>query len=229
MEEQTLFLVEDDERMSRVIQEELQKWGFDVAIPNNFQHIMEEFQTIQPKLVLMDISLPYFNGYHWCQEIRNLSTVPVIFLSSASDKMNMLMAMNMGADDFMAKPFDIDLLVAKIQALLRRTYDFGDKEQVLSYQDIHLSLLEGELSYQDRIVLLTPNETKILAILFNAAEKKVTKEAIMEKLWEDEAFISKNALTVNITRLRKKIAASGFPSLIHTIKGIGYMLVKEDE
>lgn len=229
MENQTLFLVEDDERMSRVIQEELQKWGFDVATPTNFQDIIEEFHTIQPKLVLMDISLPYFNGYHWCQEIRKLSTVPVIFLSSASDKMNMLMAMNMGADDFIAKPFDMDLLVVKIQALWRRAYTFSEMEQVLSYQDIQLSLLEGELAYQDKIVHLTPNETKILAILFNQPEKKVTKEAIMEKLWEEEAFISKNVLTVNITRLRKKIAASGFPSLIHTIKGIGYMLVKEDE
>ncbi|WP_239772996.1 response regulator transcription factor [Mammaliicoccus sp. I-M36] len=224
MSEQTIFLVEDDEKMSILIQGELQKWGFHVSTVENFQYVMEEFQTVQPKLVLMDISLPYFNGYHWCQEIRKVSAVPVIFLSSASDKMNMLMAMNMGADDFIAKPFDMDLLVVKIQAILRRIYTFDANEQVLIYKGFQLSLLEGELSYQSKVVNLTPNETKILAVLFQEAEKQVTKEVIIERLWEDEAFISSNALTVNITRLRKKIIAGGLPQLIHTIKGIGYMV-----
>jgi DNA-binding response OmpR family regulator len=225
MTNHTIFLVEDDEKMSGIIQTELQKWGFQVTTVVNFQNVTEEFQTVKPKLVLLDISLPYYNGYHWCQEIRKISTVPVIFLSSADEKMNMLMAMNMGADDFIAKPFDLDLLVAKIQAIFRRTYTFGTNEQMLSYQDVNLSLLDGELYYQEKVVHLTPNETKILACLFAEPEKKVTKEAIMEKLWESEEFISKNALTVNMTRLRKKITASGLPQLIHTIKGVGYMLV----
>lgn len=229
MTDQTIFLVEDDEKMGRIIQTELHKWGFQVTTVEDFQQVMTEFQTVQPKLVLLDISLPYYNGYHWCQEIRKVSTVPIIFLSSADDKMNMLMAMNIGADDFIVKPFDFDVLIAKIQATFRRTYLFAGNEQLMSYQNVALSLMDGELSYQGKVVHLTPNEAKILACLFLKPEQNVTKESIMEKLWESEEFISKNALTVNMTRLRKKIAVNGFPQLIHTIKGVGYMLVMPDD
>lgn len=224
-----IYLVEDDEKISKILQKELEKWGFKVTGVHDFQHILEEFQMLQPDLVLLDISLPYFNGYHWCQEIRKISTVPVIFLSSASDKMNMLMAMNMGGDDFIAKPVDLDLLVAKLQAVFRRTYSFNGNEQVIDYQKIQLFLLEGELHYREQVVHLTPNETKILALLFSEAEKTISKEAIMEKLWESEEFISKNTLTVNMTRLRKKITAGGIPPIIHTIKGVGYMVMIKDE
>lgn len=229
MTDQTIFLVEDDEKMGRIIQTELHKWGFQVTTVEDFQQVMTEFQTVQPKLVLLDISLPYYNGYHWCQEIRKVSTVPIIFLSSADDKMNMLMAMNIGADDFIVKPFDFDVLIAKIQATFRRTYLFAGNEQLMSYQNVTLSLMDGELSYQGKVVHLTPNEAKILACFFLKPEQNVTKESIMEKLWESEEFISKNALTVNMTRLRKKIAVNGFPQLIHTIKGVGYMLVMPDD
>lgn len=230
MEYNKIFLVEDDEKISSIIQSELAKWQFQTAGVNDFQQVLQEFSTFQPDLVLLDISLPYFSGYHWCQEIRKQSNVPVIFLSSANDKMNILMAMNMGGDDFIAKPVDLDVLVAKIQAILRRTYTFNDQpSQLLAYHEVHLNLLEGELTFQKQLVKLTPTETKILALLFATPEKTVTREIIMEKLWESEEFISQNTLTVNITRLRKKIQTAGFPHLIHTVKGIGYTLVKSDE
>lgn len=224
-----IFLVEDDKLICRVIAKELEKWDFQVRTVEDFQKVMEEFESFQPDLVLLDISLPYYNGYHWCQEMRKHSTVPVVFLSSASDKMNMLMAMNMGGDDFIGKPVDLDLLVAKLQAVMRRTYMFNEAEPNLIYQEVSLAVLEGELRYKDQVVSLTPNETKIVALLFRKAEQTVTKEAIMEKLWESEAFISKNTLTVNMTRLRKKMAAGGLPPLIHTVKGVGYVLAKEEK
>lgn len=221
MEHNKIFIVEDDEKIGAIIAQTLRKWNFDVRIVQDFQKVLEEFNTFQPDLVLMDISLPYFNGYHWCQEIRKNSTVPVVFLSSASDKMNMMMAMNMGGDDFIAKPVDLDLLVVKLQAIFRRAYSFSNTEPQVSYKNTRLSILEGEIFYEDKMVNLTPTETKIMALLFAEAEKTVTKEAIMEKLWESEDFISKNTLSVNVTRLRKKLTAAGFPPLIYTIKGIG--------
>lgn len=224
-----ILIVEDDQKINQIIQSELKKWNYQVRGINDFQAVLQEFAAFQPDLVLLDISLPYFNGYHWCQEIRKTSTVPVIFLSSANDKMNMLMAMNMGGDDFIGKPVDLDLLVAKLQAIFRRTYTFNEPQQLLTYQQAHLSPLEGELYFEKQIVKLTPTETKILALLFTEAETTVTKEAIMEKLWENEEFISKNTLAVNMTRLRKKMTAAGLPPLIHTVKGIGYMLVMKDE
>lgn len=228
MEHNKIFLVEDDTKICSIIQKELEKWNFAVSTVENFQQVMEEFKKNQPDLVLLDISLPYYNGYHWCQEIRKTSTIPVVFLSSASDKMNMLMAMNMGGDDFISKPVDLDLLVAKLQAVLRRTYTFNESEPELTYQGVSLSVLEGELRCQETTVNLTPNETKIMVLLFAEAEKTVTKETIMEKLWESEEFISQNTLTVNMTRLRKKLVASGLPPLIHTVKGVGYMLLLEN-
>lgn len=229
MDAQPILLVEDDQNIAQLTKMGLDKWGFQTMIAEDFQDILGVFHQVQPKLVILDISLPYYSGYHWCQKIREISTVPIIFLSSASDKMNMVMAMNLGADDFIAKPFDMELLVVKIQASFRRTYEFNQQEQQLTYQKLSLSVLENELHYHQQIISLTPNETKILAHLFVHAEQKVTKEELMEKLWESEAFVSKNTLTVNMTRLRKKLADAGLSRAIQTLKGIGYMLVMSDE
>ncbi|MGX7195579.1 response regulator transcription factor [Enterococcus olivae] len=228
MQGQKILLVEDDEKIARLTKAGLEKWQFQTTVVQDFQHVLAEFQQLQPQLVILDISLPFYSGYHWCQEIRKHSTVPIIFLSSASDKMNMLMAMNLGADDFIAKPFDLELLVAKIQATFRRTYQFNQQEQLLVYRELSLSLVEHELYYQQQVISLTPNETKLLSQLFLHAEQKVTKEELMEKLWESEEFISKNTLTVNMTRLRKKLADAGLSHTIQTLKGIGYMLVMPD-
>lgn len=224
-----IYLVEDDEMIRQTVSTALEKWGFTVFCVENFQYVMEEFQEIQPDLVLMDISLPYFNGYHWCEQIRKVSNVPTIFLSSASDKMNIVMAVNIGGDDFISKPFDLDILVAKVQAVLRRTYTFNEHDQQVTYKKWSLELAENQLVYGDQTLSLTPNETKILALLFATPEKPVSKEVIMEKLWESEEFISKNTLTVNVARLRKKLSEQGIPSIIQTVKGKGYILVASDE
>ncbi|KAF1297332.1 DNA-binding response regulator [Enterococcus sp. JM4C] len=224
-----IYLVEDDEMIRTMVSEALGKWGFIIYCVENFQRVMEEFEEIQPDLVLLDIGLPYFNGYHWCEEIRKVSNVPTIFLSSASDKMNIVMAVNIGGDDFISKPFDLDILVAKVQAVLRRTYTFKENEQQVTYKEWSLALAENQLFYGDQMLSLTPNETKILALLFATPEKAVSKELIMEKLWESEEFISKNTLTVNVARLRKKLSDQGVPSIIQTIKGKGYVLVESDE
>ncbi|MGM0123223.1 hypothetical protein IGI37_000589 [Enterococcus sp. AZ194] len=224
-----IYLVEDDEMIRQTVSAALEKWGFAVHCVENFQLVMEEFEAIQPDLVLMDIGLPYFNGYHWCEEIRKVSNVPTIFLSSANDKMNIVMAVNIGGDDFISKPFDLDILVAKVQAVLRRTYTFNEPEQQVTYKEWSLLLAENQLLYGEQILPLTPNETKILALLFATPEKSVSKEVIMEKLWESEEFISKNTLTVNVARLRKKLSDQGVPSVIQTIKGKGYVLVESNE
>lgn len=224
-----IYLVEDDEMIRQTVSTALEKWGFTVFCVENFQYVMEEFHEIQPDLVLMDISLPYFNGYHWCEQIRKVSNVPTIFLSSASDKMNIVMAVNIGGDDFISKPFDLDILVAKVQAVLRRTYTFNEHDQQVTYKKWSLELAENQLVYGDQTLSLTPNETKILALLFATPEKPVSKEVIMEKLWESEEFISKNTLTVNVARLRKKLSEQGIPSIIQTVKGKGYILVASDE
>ena len=224
-----IYLVEDDEVIRQTVSTALSKWGYTVSCVENFQYVLEEFKEIQPDLVLMDISLPYFNGYHWCEQIRKVSNVPTIFLSSASDKMNIVMAVNIGGDDFISKPFDLDILVAKVQAVLRRTYTFNEHDQQVTYKGWSLRLAENQLSDENQLISLTPNETKILALLFATPEKPVSKEIIMEKLWESEEFISKNTLTVNVARLRKKLSEQGIPSIIQTVKGQGYILVASDE
>lgn len=177
-----------------------------------------------PQLVLMDISLPFFNGYHWCSEIRKVSKVPIIFVSSASDNMNIVMAINMGGDDFIPKPFDLTVLVAKVQALLRRTYDFTSSSDVLEHKGILLNLSDATVTYKGEKVELTKNEYRILQVLFENNGKAVTRDSLMEKLWETDCFVDDNTLTVNITRLRKKIAGIGLDNLIITKKGIGYMV-----
>lgn len=179
---------------------------------------------VNPHLVLLDISLPYFNGFHWCQEIRKLSKAPIVFLSSASDNMNIVMAMNMGGDDFVAKPFDLTVLAAKIQALLRRSYDFQTGGQLLEHRGAILNLSDATLSYQTEKLALSRNEFRILETLFQQKGKVVSREKLMRRLWETDCFVDENTLTVNMTRLRKRLAGIGMTDLITTKKGVGYLL-----
>lgn len=188
-----IFIVEDDETIANLLKKHLSSWGYDVFLAEDFSNILQEFAGKDPQLVLLDLKLPFYNGFHWCEEIRKVSQVPVIFISSAADNMNMVMAMSRGADDFIAKPFDMDVLVAKIQAILRRTYSFG-------------------------------NPGNVLELLFSQAGKPVSRDAIMTKLWESDSFVDDNTLTVNITRLRKKLEAAGLVDFIITRKGLGYMV-----
>ena len=223
-----IFCVEDDETIGKMIKRHLEKWEYDVHVAKNLSQVMTEFAAFDPQLVLMDIRLPFYNGYYWCTEIRKVSNVPVIFLSSVADNMNIVMAMNMGADDFINKPFDLTVLTAKLQAILRRTYSFNKTQNVLNYHSLTLDLLKGVISYHEDSIELTKTELKIMQILFEHAGQIVSRDTIMEALWQSEAFVDDNTLSVNINRLRKKLDAFSLPQLIHTKKGIGYQLYYED-
>ena len=217
-------MVEDDEIIARSIREHLQAWNYDVCCVEDFSNVVAEFVRFDPQLVLMDITLPFFNGYHWCSEIRKISKVPVIFLSSAADNMNIVMAVNMGADDFIPKPFDLEVLTVKIQAMLRRSYDFAGTGSMLEHKGAILNLNETTLTYQEQKIELTKNEFRILEILMENKEKVVSRETLMTKLWESDNYVDENTLSVNVNRLRKKLEALGLEEIILTKKGIGYRL-----
>ena len=219
-----IFMVEDDEILARSIREHLQAWNYDVCCVEDFSNVVAEFVRFDPQLVLMDITLPFFNGYHWCSEIRKISKVPVIFLSSAADNMNIVMAVNMGADDFIPKPFDLEVLTVKIQAMLRRSYDFAGTGSMLEHKGAILNLNETTLTYQEQKIELTKNEFRILEILMENKEKVVSRETLMTKLWESDNYVDENTLSVNVNRLRKKLEALGLEEFILTKKGIGYRL-----
>ncbi|MFR8868064.1 MAG: response regulator transcription factor [Lachnospiraceae bacterium] len=219
-----IFMVEDDEIIARSIREHLQAWNYDVCCVEDFSNVVAEFVRFDPQLVLMDITLPFFNGYHWCSEIRKISKVPVIFLSSAADNMNIVMAVNMGADDFIPKPFDLEVLTVKIQAMLRRSCDFAGTGSMLEHKGAILNLNETTLTYQEQKIELTKNEFRILEILMENKEKVVSRETLMTKLWESDNYVDENTLSVNVNRLRKKLEALGLEEFILTKKGIGYRL-----
>lgn len=219
-----IFMVEDDEIIARSIREHLQAWNYDVCCVEDFSNVVAEFVRFDPQLVLMDITLPFFNGYYWCSEIRKISKVPVIFLSSAADNMNIVMAVNMGADDFIPKPFDLEVLTVKIQAMLRRSYDFAGTGSMLEHKGAILNLNETTLTYQEQKIELTKNEFRILEILMENKEKVVSRETLMTKLWESDNYVDENTLSVNVNRLRKKLEALGLEEFILTKKGIGYRL-----
>lgn len=220
-----IYIVEDESQITASLSTYLKRWEFDVCVTSNFQRVTEEVNTYQPDLILLDISLPFYNGFYWCKEIREQSNVPIVFLSSASDKMNIVMAMNMGADDFIAKPFDLEILVAKITAILRRGVQ-DSSSNYSQYDTFILDLNKIEVKNETESIPLTVNEMKILNLLFQQPEKLVSKEQIMEKLWESENFIDANTLAVNIARLRRKVANIGLDQYILTKKGKGYLLSK---
>ena len=219
-----IFMVVVVELIARSIREHLQAWNYDVCCVEDFSNVVAEFVRFDPQLVLMDITLPFFNGYHWCSEIRKISKVPVIFLSSAADNMNIVMAVNMGADDFIPKPFDLEVLTVKIQAMLRRSYDFAGTGSMLEHKGAILNLNETTLTYQEQKIELTKNEFRILEILMENKEKVVSRETLMTKLWESDNYVDENTLSVNVNRLRKKLEALGLEEFILTKKGIGYRL-----
>jgi len=219
-----ILVVEDDVTIAKAVVNHLSEWGFIMKSITDFQHVLDEFKEFDPQLVLLDIGLPFFNGYHWCSEIRKLSKVPIIFISSASDNMNIVMAVNMGGDDFIGKPFDLSVLVAKIQAMIRRTYDFQGQVNILQHKGMMLNLNDATFTYNGENVELTKNDFKILQLLMEHKGKVVSREKIMVRLWENESFIDDNTLTVNVTRLRKKLEKVGLQQFIITKKGLGYMV-----
>lgn len=222
------MIVEDDEVISSTLKRHLEKWNFEVYVVEDFEHVMEVFLDYQPTLVLLDISLPFYNGYHWCQEMRKVSEIPIIFISSTNENMNIVMAMNMGADDFINKPFDLNVITAKIQAMIRRTYSFSKQFHILTYKELILNLLEATVSYHDQVIELTKNELKIMQMLFEKAEAYVSRDELMIELWQSDQFVDDNTLSVNMNRLRKKLDDFGLDSLIQTKKGIGYKLAYDE-
>ena len=219
-----IFIVEDDPIIAKTLGEYLQRWNFQVALAEDFSQVLAEFGRFDPHLVLLDISLPFFNGYYWCGEIRKISKVPILFLSSASDKLNQVMAMNLGGDDFVAKPFDLEMLLAKIQALLRRSYDFSGQTGWLSWQGLLFSPGEGIITQGEHREELTKNENRILQVLLENRGQTVSRQTLMHRLWESDAFVDENTLTVNVARLRKKLESLGAKGMIKTKKGEGYLV-----
>ena len=220
----TILIVEDDDTIARLVSDRLSRWGMETVVVEDFSAVLDTFVKVQPHLVLLDISLPFCNGYHWCEEIRRLSKAPIVFLSSASDNLNIVMAMNMGGDDFIAKPFDLNVLLAKIQAILRRTYDFAAPAPTLEHRGAVLNTADASLTYQGQRIELTKNDYRILQTLLERKGSVVSRETLMEKLWETDSFVDENTLTVNIARLRRKLEAAGLPDYITTKKGLGYLI-----
>lgn len=226
-----ILVVEDDAVIAEQIRKYLEKWGYEVETVRDFADVIGQFAAYDPQLVLLDIGLPFYNGYYWCGEIRKISQVPIIFISSASDNMNVVMAVNMGGDDFVTKPFDLEILQAKVQALLRRSYAFTAPGTVLEYRGVLLNMTDMSLSYHKKKeedtsfrIELTKNEFRILQTLFEAAGGVVGRDMLMKRLWDNECFVDDNTLTVNMNRLRRKLAEIGLSQLIQTKKGVGYFL-----
>lgn len=219
-----IMIIEDDLTIAKTLKEHLIKWDYTVKYVSDFKNIIEEFNEFDPHLVLLDVMLPFFNGFYWCGEIRKISKVPVMFISSANDNMNIVMAMNMGRDDFIVKPFDLNVLTAKIGAVLRRAYSMQGKVNIIEHNGVVLNLNDTTLTYNNHKIELTKNDYKILHLLMESMGKVVSRDEIMQHLWESELFIDDNTLTVNITRLRKKLAEIGLDNFIKTKKGIGYLV-----
>jgi DNA-binding response OmpR family regulator len=219
-----ILVIEDDFALADVIKETIESWGNEVHLVKDFSDVMKGFKEYEPHLVLVDINLPFYNGYHWCTEIRKVSNIPIMFLSSASDDMNIVMAMNMGGDDFVAKPVDAQVLNAKIQALLRRTYSMQGTVNTIEHKGVILNLGDASVMYNGETVDLTKNEYKILQTLMENKGKAVSRDTLMTKLWQMDCYVEENTLTVNVTRLRKKLGNFGLNDYIKTKVGIGYIV-----
>ena len=219
-----MLIVEDDPTIADEVAAQIAPWGIEAKKADDLRNVMQVFAKFQPHIVLLAISLPFFNGYHWCEQIRAVSKVPVIFISSASDNMNIVMAMNLGADDFVSKPFDMNVLTAKVRALLRRTYDFGASVPLLEHKGAILNTGDGSLSVNGEKISLSKNEYRILLCLMENKGKTVSREKLMERLWQTDQFIDENTLTVNVNRLRKKLDAAGLADFIETKFGVGYIV-----
>lgn len=219
-----ILIIEDDMTIAKTVAAHLGKWDYEVKYVQDFKNIVEQVAVYNPQLIILDIILPFFNGFHWCQEIRKISKVPIIFLSSASDNMNIVMAMNMGGDEFIEKPFDLNVVTAKVQAVLRRAYAFQGMVDVIEHQGMILNLSDATVRCGEDILELTKNEFRILKLLVENAGKIVSRDAIITKLWESDEYIDDNTLSVNVARLRKKLELIGAEDMIKTKKGIGYMI-----
>ncbi|NQD64883.1 response regulator transcription factor [Bacillus haikouensis] len=220
-----IMIVEDEEKIRSIVADSLKKWQYDVVDVTRFDQVLSEFEQKEPHLVLLDINLPVFDGYYWCQQIRSISKVPIIFLSSRNENMDIIMAINMGGDDFIQKPFDLDILVAKISALIRRKYTYQEDEQIkFIHRGLHLNVTNSTIEYKGQVAELSRNEFILLQLMMRNIGKIVSREDLMQALWSDEQFIDDNTLTVNVNRMRRKMAELGLDDFIATRKGMGYLI-----
>lgn len=219
-----LLIVEDDAGIACAMKKHLEQWTYEVTIAEDFSDILGEVVHCKPDLILLDITLPYYNGYYWCKEIRKLFKMPIIFISSASDNMNIVMAMDMGGDDFIAKPFDLSVLTAKVGAMIRRSYSYTGQMNVVEHKGVILNLVDATVTYQGQQVSLSKNEMQIMTLLMENAGSIVSRDTIMMQLWDSDNFIDDNTLTVNITRIRKKLKEIGLSDYVKTRKGSGYII-----
>lgn len=221
-----IFIIEDDSLLLEALREALSQWSYGVSNPSDFSNVMDSFVEHRPHLVIIDIQLPKFDGFHWCREIRAVSKVPIIFLSSRDHPMDMVMAMNLGADDYVQKPFNMDVLLAKIQAILRRAYTYEEaSSDVIEWNQAIIDLKSGGIHKDGQTIDLTKNEFFILSVLVKSNNRIISRTELMKMLWDDDQFINDNTLTANITRLRQKLAALNLAEGIVTKKGLGYMAV----
>lgn len=219
-----ILIIEDDFSLSNAMKKQIESWKNEALCIGDFQNIIHTFVEYDPHLVLLDIMLPFFNGYHWCKEIRKISNVPIIFISSAADNMNIIMAMDMGGDDFISKPVDLSVMTSKIQAVLRRAYDMGNKIPVLEHRGAILNLNDTSLIFNNERIELTKNDFRILQTLLENKGKIVSRDTLMTKLWQIDTYVEENTLTVNVNRLRKKLENAGLTDFIKTKVGIGYII-----
>lgn len=219
-----IFIVEDDRTIAQAVSTLTESWGLEPRCAQDFRAVTEEAAEFNPHLIMLDIALPFYDGYHWCRELRKQTNAPILFLSSASDNMNVIMAMNFGADDFIAKPFDGGVLMAKVQAMLRRSYGMSAAAALREYRGVRLCADDQKLTYEGQTVELTKNEYRILSCLLESAGKVVSREKLMQRLWETDSFVDENTLTVNVNRLRRKLAGAGLVEFIATRHGVGYIV-----
>lgn len=225
----SIFLIEDDLAIAEQIKQHFNHWNLQVEIVSDFHHVMDEFQAIQPDLVIIDIQLPYFDGFHWCREIRLQSQIPIIFLSSRDQPLDMIMAMQLGADDYIQKPFHSDVLLSKVQAILRRSYEYSTQQATPTiWNRATIDYASSVLTYQNKEIQLTKNEQFILKILLEHENQIVSRDDLMRRLWDDERFVNDNTLTVNVNRLRTKLKELGLEDVIETKKGLGYMAITKE-
>ncbi|MEZ3486510.1 MAG: response regulator transcription factor [Lachnospiraceae bacterium] len=224
MEKRKVLIIEDDISLAKAMKKQIESWGNEVFCVENFQNVISDFTKYNPHIVLVDIMLPFFNGYHWCAELRKISDVPIVFISSASDNMNIIMAMNMGGDDFITKPIDLSVMMSKIQAILRRAYDMGNQVPVLEHRGVVLNLNDTTLIYNGKRIELTKNDFRILQTLLENKGKIVSRDTLMTKLWQIDVYVEENTLTVNVNRLRRKLENAGIFDFITTKIGSGYIV-----
>ena len=219
-----IFVVEDDRTIAQEVCRLAESWGLEARCACDLRAVTEEAAAFAPHLIILDIALPCFDGYHWCRELRKQTNAPILFLSSASDNMNVIMAMNFGGDDFIAKPFDGSVLVAKVQAMLRRSYRLETVLPAPECRGAVLNTADQTLQYEGNTIDLTKNEYRILLCLMERKGQVVSRELLMQRLWETDSFVDENTLTVNVNRLRRKLAGAGLVDFIATRHGVGYIV-----